>query len=435
MNDKNNIVLSLLTPRAGEWNYRYLVPSNCSLSDDELSQDREKLEQQSGENDGFLISDDVPQQGGRVGKEILIFYYEDFFQLPESARNTIHQILQKWFDDQRDSLLTGANWNAIGNASTIPFEALSALKSKIEQIIPGIVKEPPQPPKPLLFRRAMLLVVIAAVFASSILLVRACDKTPANPTDSQQPEQNGLVYKILKYFDELSTSPKPKNDEWKEYLVLFVWKPETEPDEDKLKEAFDDVWRARGDAPLGSLGDYLKGESVKGLRNKINNGEMPILGAVSEKDKEQWDILKGIDPVQFHEKIWALKQLIDNKGSLQVPNIENLLSQEISFYGEIDKNYYKNIPKFFISVEMQDNTIVDYPDLGHAKILLKFFNVFFYSFDKPVNNESLTDFVLKKENGNTLRLNSLDEGIKQAVDTLFTPWNSGNSEVQSPAKE
>lgn len=65
--------LIAMTPRAGRWNHRYLVPPDLNLTSEVLGRLTRMADQQPQGPAWIAVSQEVQQEGGgRVGQEMLI---------------------------------------------------------------------------------------------------------------------------------------------------------------------------------------------------------------------------------------------------------------------------------------------------------------------------------------------------------------------------
>lgn len=361
---EKEIVLFLQTPRAGEWNYRFIVPEGVSWNDTFLGKCLENLELQKS---GHKFSREVTQLGGRTGNEILAVWFENFGLLPESQRQTIHNILEQWFNSERNELILRINWPEEGTVQVVPRPEFTELYNKIRPCFAGI--EGSEPAQEIsaqkhvqnsFWRKKVLLEVMGMVCLLAGLLC-FCS------TDLRDYVKNWMW-------------PEVEDKTWEECKPLFQWSTEKPFNKENLKAAFDDTWRLAGRNTEDTVKKYLDQPEIQDLLKTKGTpfpllilGKVPADGAsqLTEKEKQGMSELKnaGTDVTAFRQAVRALDFLQKNREKFEEGSLmQKGLPKEPIKYPLADMN---PAPLFFIFIETPQ---MSYSDLKYVELLKKFYS-------------------------------------------------------------
>jgi hypothetical protein len=112
--------LIAMTPRAGRWNHRYLVPPNLNLSTVVLGRLTGMAGQQPQGPAWLAISHEVQQVGGsRLGQEMLILGDLDVQRLNPEARESIQECLRQRLLDLGELITQEADWEHEGRVDPV----------------------------------------------------------------------------------------------------------------------------------------------------------------------------------------------------------------------------------------------------------------------------------------------------------------------------
>lgn len=112
--------LIAITPRAGRWNHRYLVPPDLSLSTEVLGRLTRMASQQPQGQAWLAVSHEVQQVGGdRTGQEMLILGDLDVDSLTPEARERLQEFLRQRLHDLGELIAHGVEWEQEGRVDPV----------------------------------------------------------------------------------------------------------------------------------------------------------------------------------------------------------------------------------------------------------------------------------------------------------------------------
>lgn len=112
--------LIAMTPRAGRWNHRYLVPPDLNLSTVVLGRLTRMAGQQPQGPAWLAVSHEVQQVGGgRVGQELLILGDLDVQRLSHEAREHLLKRLRQRLLDLGELIAHGVEWEQEGRVDPV----------------------------------------------------------------------------------------------------------------------------------------------------------------------------------------------------------------------------------------------------------------------------------------------------------------------------
>lgn len=310
------LILALVTPRAGEWNHRYIIPGGCSWNDSLLGEALQKIESSPENRYGICISDTVHQQGGREGTEKLFFYCDNFEYLSRENQNECHKILKDWFENQRDALIRNVNWASEGKKQTISRPELSGLYHDLTNLTASASQpsEGNEKKKNSCCLRGGCL-MLAVVLGIGLALGlgdwgRAFQENFIEPIKETAKQVND---RLSGQSDTPNQADKNKEKDLTPFYDLFVWPEGSEKNENNLVTVFDNLWQAQGKAARPNLDAYLEEEGpiLKLLEDKESGQNSPLVLPKNQdaKNPDNWKVLQGIDPQIFHKTIVQLKDM------------------------------------------------------------------------------------------------------------------------------
>ena len=469
-NSQDDLVLFLQTPRGGEWNHRFIIPDNRpEWNDAFLGEYRQKLNQ-AGTAVGVKIAAETRQDGGRIGEEVLYFYYRNFSRLPKSVQQKIQDQLRNWFDNVRESLIQKIDWPTEGRVIAVPRPELTELFERICRMHNLNTSSTTDPVKK---RSNILLAGVAMSIITVFIILAVGAMSGSGPTldkDSVQQQKEGqslegFVHVILERGSQIIQGTDPAVEKanqirqenlenlYKNQKTLFVQdfvldsdasqngEPNYKAFEDKLKEAFDAIYETyrSGSGSSKGLDDYvdLKSENVKSVDLKNQNAVNPWLRVKGIKTiktetspiqvlilddlpqpEPDWNVLDGVDPVWFHKTIAALARLNKVKNNLD-SRIGEVLVSEMPQIPDKYESVDNAAPRFFIYSSK-------YSDLDLAEQLRLFWAGTLLTGDKAETLENASFYQLKELAASSdtqekyLDKHEKDsEEIKAAIRTLF----------------
>jgi len=303
------IILALVTPRAGEWNHRYIIPTGCGWNDTQLGEALQKVEACQGSRFGMCVSAIVHQQGGREGTEKLFFYCEDFEYLSSDLQKKSREKLELWFQNQRESLIQNVNWSSEGQKQAIPRAELCGLRHDLINLTASASRPAEEPEK-----KKNSCCLGGGCLMLAVVLGIAMAFTPGKWIHNNFTEpineftQENTVEPTMKHTANQSVDQAPQEEDLTPYYDLFVW---PEGSEKNLQEAFDILWEARGKESRSNLSDYTKGNEEIDDLLKDKESEKPWFLPIKRdtNNPENWKVLQGIEPLKFHTFIVQLKDM------------------------------------------------------------------------------------------------------------------------------
>ncbi|MDO4571381.1 MAG: hypothetical protein Q4D38_13425 [Planctomycetia bacterium] len=284
MSAAGKIVIALITPRAGEWNYRYIIPSGVAWTDRLVAEKKALLEHSPC---GLLLQTRARQLGGRVGEESLLFYYENFPRLSQRAQALCRKTVQRWFDEEREALVERIDWSQEGRHMVVPRSELAGLYRELNRILQANPPAPPAAARP----------------------VEAREKSPF-PTVLA----SGLAMLLCVA------------------VIIFVWRSERETDVPRRTSVVQEVASALSPeeppvatAPLPSvpsLGVQVEDSNApETLPKDVEEKPEPILDniegdAIPQHDK-RWEILRGVEPEMFVVMVGHLVKMLEEKDNVR----------------------------------------------------------------------------------------------------------------------
>ena len=298
------LTLALITPRAGEWNHRYVVPYGKNWNDTELSSALQKLEYERGTCSGIVLSVVVHQQGGREGTEKLFLYSPDFQALSPAAQQKCRVCMERWFQNRRETMLQSINWPVEGKTQVIPRAELVDLYRELENLLAAGGRSAAaggktgEKTKTLSWGGCLMIVAVVglvlafnpfqavkeAVMPSSQPSVEQVRNTPQPKilTDEQFLEQNQPLFQQMFVW----TEGKPLNPGNLERALDQVWPEEWNEARPRRLQAFFDEKH-----PYHAAMTQLCGQIQR-------NDPFIVFRPLGEG--EDWGILQNVRPEAFH---------------------------------------------------------------------------------------------------------------------------------------
>ncbi|MGL6226285.1 MAG: hypothetical protein ACRC10_06625 [Thermoguttaceae bacterium] len=310
------IILALLTPRGGEKNHLYVVPTGSGYSDRVLTDRHGLLERIPSE--GIRLWAKESQWGGRVGTEVLFLHFDRFATLPEEKQDKCSQLMADWFNNDRERMIQSIDWSKKENQWSVVFRAeLDQLYWELYSVLSPHLESGSRTPtsqtpktctyftrKKVIIMNCLLVLVALASWLSWLSWLNG--SPPANSGGSSSEKTQNTR-------DSGKGDAKPQD--LTPYYRLFDW-PDKEPlNENNLKKAFNDVWRVCGEDTRESLENYRDDKDVKTLVTAGNTGHKQqsplILGTLSDDaDNTRYKrLLEGISPQQLRKILLAANQL------------------------------------------------------------------------------------------------------------------------------
>jgi hypothetical protein len=129
-------VLFILTPRAGRWNHRYLVPSRApwSRSEEQLGQWARWAAEREDGTDYVSVCREVSQAGdGRIGTEWLIL--RDARLASPARKQHVKDELRHYLDELETLVTGGIDWNRTGEKLVVSCPELDRWQRDFERLL------------------------------------------------------------------------------------------------------------------------------------------------------------------------------------------------------------------------------------------------------------------------------------------------------------